>query len=86
LAAALTIARGGCTGAPEPDPVSYTLRFQPESRTLSVVRAACRRRTPAGRPRRRRHSADRWVVDDQSIATLDNFQLSVGSPVYATIG
>jgi hypothetical protein len=87
LAAAFAVAIAGCTGTSQPDPVSYTLRFQPESLSLPVGA-----RTTLSMFASRTIGGDvdirlvEWSLDDQTVATLDNSQLSIGSPIYATIG
>jgi hypothetical protein len=86
LAAALTAAIGGCSGTSQPDPVSFSLRFQPDSLSLPVGA-----RTSLSMFASRTAGGDvdirlvEWTVDDQTVVTLDNSRLSIGSPIYATI-
>jgi hypothetical protein len=83
---AASTAIAGCRSANQPDPVTYALRFQPDSLSLPVgARGSLSMfaTTTSG------SDVDirlvEWVVDDQTIATLDNSQLTIGSPISATI-
>lgn len=86
VTAAFTLAIGGCAGAGQPDPVTYSLRFQPDSLTLPVGAHSTLSMFAS-----RTGGSDvdirlvEWTVDDQAIVALDNSRLSIGSPIYATI-